>query len=370
MSTVSSKTPSPRHFASWILAVALFAIPSALPGAVAVDPRAVDFGERGHDDRASRTLTLRNDGTAPVRVLAVEKTCDCLTISPRSLPAPIPPGGSATLEVSMGSGRAIGALEKYVDIRTDDPRVPSIRVPVRMRVFDGFSIEPRELRFDGVCGGDPLTQSVAVSLRGAKRDFALAFDGVFDPARKGSKNPHFRGSVVTLKDGKRIDVVLEPTHPEGRIWAELQASLDGKRLVIPIAGDMFRWIKVVPTYFNFSRVSADDPKSLRRQVVLASTDAREFRIVSMTPEFRTAVPPGLEVELGSEGSVLGQAAKEHTISAAIVLPPELRRPARDEAEARASVSLSGRVVVETDHPEKPRIELSFFGFVVRPRPGK
>ncbi|MGQ9591421.1 MAG: DUF1573 domain-containing protein [Planctomycetota bacterium] len=353
-------------------AFALLAVPSALPGGVALHPRVVDFGDRGHDERPSATLSLRNDGTAPVKVLAVEKTCDCLAISPRSIPAPIPPGGSAVLEVSMASGRAIGALEKYIDIRTDDPRAPSIRVPVRMRVFDGFSIEPRELHFDGVCGGEPLAQSVAVafSRRDVKRDFALAFDGVFDPARKAAKNPHFRGSVAALKGGKRIDIVLEPTHPEGRIWAELHASLDGRKLVIPIAGEMFRWIKVVPTYFNFSRVSADDPKSLRREVLLASTDGREFRIVSMTPEFRTAVPPGLELELDSKGAVPGQAATEHTISAAIALPPELRRPARDEAEARASVSLSGRVVVETDHPEKPKIELSFFGFVARPRPGK
>ncbi len=368
VSRFDAPSPPRGRLAAASLALLALAAPRLFAG-LSVSPPAIDFGERGHDERPTETLVLRNDGAKPLSVLKIEKSCDCIAIVPSSLSAPIPPRGTATVAVSMTSGRGMGLFEKYLTIRTDDTASPAVRVPVRMRVLEGFSIEPRELHYDGVCGGKPVAQSVLVSPgpRARKRDFSLELVGVFDGSRKREKNPHFELKLAAAEGGKRIDVVLLPTHPEGRIWAELEAKLDGKKLLIPLSGEMFRWIKVVPTYFNFSRVSPDDQGSFRREVVLTSTDERAFRILNMRHEFRMAGPPGLELVLKLPRTELGREAKEHVIAAEVDLPPEALAPAPEGRESAGSGSFSGRVIVTTDHPERPEIVLSFFGFVAPPK---
>lgn len=331
-------------------------------------PRAIDFGERGHDERPAETLILRNVGASALAVGTIRPNCDCIRVEPSEMRDPIPPGGSVELVVSMSSGRAIGTMEKSIAIEV--PTGPALKVPVSMRVHPGLELKPRDLRFEGVFGGDPVVQHVAIALgaRGAG-PLDLRSGGVRDPAKGLREDPHFEVTVGDVPGGgKRIEVTLKPTHPEGRIHAQLEARLNGRLLVIPISGEMFRWIKVVPTYFNFSRVSEDDPSSYAEEAILTSTDGREFRILSMDPSFRTLKPEGTRLDLALEGGEIGKPATRHAIRATIVPPTdtEIPRPAADGTIG----NFYGQVIVKTDHPERPRIVFSVFGFLAPPRRGK
>lgn len=126
------------------------------------NPIAIDFGDRGHNENPAGTLVLSNTGSVPITIREVKPSCDCIKIEPRTLTAPIPAGGAVALKVSMGSGRAIGILEKHIEITAAETGVPPLSIPVGMRVLDGLSVEPRELKFDGVVGGQPLTEAVDI----------------------------------------------------------------------------------------------------------------------------------------------------------------------------------------------------------------
>jgi len=345
---------------------------SSLRAQLELSPSAVDFGDRGHSERPSQTVVVKNTGKNPVSVRQIKASCGCIEVSPQAILEPIQPGDSRKVAISMGSGRAMGDLDKHVEFLTDSPRPSTISLPVRMRVFPGFSMEPREARFDdGVVGGQSITRNIDITWRGRQgtpKAFELKVEGAQDAGKAGRINPNFSAKVVDIPNGKRIELTLLPTHPEGHIWANLQARLDGKLLEVPVAGEMFRWIKVVPTYFNFSRVGADDPDSFFEQVTLTATDGRKFKIQSFTPTFKGYSMKDIRLEVDVKGGKLGDEAVEHVLRARIVPPPQILEGPKGGAKTGGSTegSFSGTVTVKTSHPEKPEIQLNFFGFFATP----
>jgi hypothetical protein len=364
MSALFSKGAGPRRLGACknplgavLTAVILCLAPADARAQIKLTPPAVDFGERGHNERPTQEVTVENLGKSPLVVREMKRSCDCIELTPRALSGPIPAGGSASIKVSMGSGLAMGKLDKYVGFFCGDDKVPAAVLPVKMRVFEGFSRDPWDFRFDGVVGGEPVVQHVDLKSRSGQKTFTLTVDGVKEARGAAKMSDHFSAKVVDIPGGKRIELTLKPTYPEGRIWANLEGKLEGKTLVVPVAGEMFRWIKVVPTYFNFSRVSSEDPSSFSKEVTLTSTDKRSFKVVSMTPAFHGADKPNFSLQLALRGTRAEEAAAQHVIQARV--EPTGGGPPRG--------SFSGKVTVRTDHPEKPEIILSFFGFFPEPR---
>ena len=322
--------------------------PAAALAQLSVSPRAIDFGEHGHEARRKAELTLENRGSEPLTISEIHPTCGCIEVRPPALAEAIPAGGSVRLTVTMSGGRAMGVLEKAIEIR---PRAGApLRVPVTMKVLHEFRMEPRELRFDGVVGGEPITAEVRVERSGGKpfelEPVAVRSRGGADPSA------HFRLAAKEAGKGRILEVTLLPTHPEGRIWCDLEARVAGKRLVVPIAGEMFRGIKTVPLFFNFIRIVPSVPASHVEESVLTSTDGLPFEILEAAPTFQAR--PGQDVEI-----VLEPRASEDrtrwTLGARLV-------PAAGRESLPSDGRISGTVRVRTDHPDKEEILLRFFGF--------
>lgn len=352
---------APAKLLSPLLGAVLSLTAVPLAAQLRLSPSTIDFGERGHEERPTLALVLENTGTEPLVVAALKPNCSCITVTPPALSGPIPPGGSEEVLVSMSSGRAMGILEKRLEVLTAEERPAAFSIPLVMRVHDGFLLEPHDLRFDGVVGGEPLTRSVEVKRRKGPRDapFMLEAEGVKGAApRDTGMARHFRWSVTDIQGGKRIDLVLEPTHPEGRIWGSLLCKLNGRPLVVPVAGEMFRSIKVVPTYFNFSAVSAEDPGSFLEESVLTSADGRPFRILEVKPEFTRKPGEETVLEVHEISPSAGLEAIQHVLRARIV---------KGSKPLGGDAYFSGKVMVKTSHPEKPEVAFTFMGFFAPPR---
>ena len=328
---------------------------SWISGQLTVNPPVIDFGYRGHNESPEEKVTITNTGQAPIKVREIKVSCSCMKVEPPRLEAAIPPGGSSEFGVTMSSGRAIGRLEKYIEIYPADSGLQPIRIPVGMRVLEGLVVEPTDLKFDGVVGGQPLTQSVSIKWNPRVKDpkpFAVTdihVTGARGPTKTGKE--HFTTKTAEIPGGKRIEVTLLSTHPEGRISGELEAKIDGRLLVIPIVGEMFRSIKIVPTYFNFSRVSPDDPSSYTKESVLTSVDGRPFKILKITPTVKRASAAGVQLDFEVKPGPNVKEGIEHVIRARI-----------SQQGKQAAGDFFGTVLIETDHPEKPQVTLNFFGF--------
>ncbi|MEE8165105.1 MAG: DUF1573 domain-containing protein [Myxococcota bacterium] len=323
-----------------------------------IEPRSIDFGERGHQERPTTELTVRNVGDAPLTIEKIDVSCDCIRVSPRSVRA-IPPGGSTKFQVSMGSGRAMGTLSKKITLTTDDPGAPRVFIPVRMRVLAAFRMKPLELRFTGSRGREPVEQFVDIMHRdpraGGDFDFKIVdIAGRFDRPGKA----FFRTKIQPLSDpagrtiGKRITLILDPAHPEGRISAELKALLDGRNFVVPVVGEMFEGVLVKPRFVNFSRANVQDASTLVREVRLTSIDDKPFTIKSVTQKPSRPGQPGVKLVF-----MVFPAPSKLAHRVLIRLVP-------DAKESRKT-SFYGKIEVETDHPTKKAITLSYTGFFTR-----
>jgi hypothetical protein len=340
-----------------------------------IQPNRVDFGKRGHNERPTETVTVENGFPVPIYVRRIVPSCSCIEVRPAGFQRPIPPGGRETLQVTMGSGRAVGVLEKHIEFFLGNQPQPAATLDVRMSVFNEFVIEPRDLRFDGVFGGPPLTGEVTIK-RGARSAgagaFTLTIEGVKDAQDASRVIEHFTAKVSDAAGGaKTIALTLKPTHPEGKIWASLEAKLDGKLLVLPVVGEVFRGIKVVPTYFNFSRISTDDPESYGEENTLSATDGRKFKILSVDPTLRDTSARGVKIICEPKGEALGTEGVEHVLVARVApIDPvggtEGAGPPTD-AWVPKEGSFNGTVIVRTDHPDKPEVKLTFFGFFSPPK---
>jgi hypothetical protein len=344
---------------SALLLLSLVSTPAAR-AQLQVLPPSIDFGERGQNERPEATLTLRNTGSRPLLVREIKKSCDCLGFFPPQLNGPIPPGGTSQIKVSMGSGRAMGLLEKRITIVTQNLEQPELVIPVAMRVFDAFEMEPRSVSLEGVCGGAPAQAAVEIKLRPGRRPQPVRLE--VKTVRSVFTRPsgqYLRATIESIPGGQRIKLELDPRHPEGPISAEVEALLEGKPLFVPVNGEMFAWIKVSPNYINFSRATEEDPASTVREVVLTATDSTPFRVLDVSARPYRPGEEAAKIEFSVEAAPRAPAGAPSTVQK--VTCRVLRAQGKE-------TSFFGTVTIRTDHPRKPEFTLKYSGFFPAAKP--
>ncbi len=321
--------------------------------------RSIHFGERGHNERPVETIEIKNTGSAPLKILEYKVSCSCIKVSP-DRPTTIPQKGSLKLNISMGSGRAMGLLSKTLTIISNDLARPKITLPVSMKVHDGFKMSTLQLKYEGKQGKPPVSQYVDVFTRKIDQ---LTGKRVANPKmtlevinivgkfkRPGGK--YFKTRIEKILGGRRIHIELDPKHPEGRVSAQLEAKLNGKRLILPIIGEMFKDILVTPRFVNFSQSSKKNLKSRTREVILTSLDNQAFSVLKteIKPSKRSQKKGPLpEIEVKVHSSPDGQ-----THRLVVTVEPGVGAPERQ--------SFYGKIHVFTNHQQKPEIVLSYTGF--------
>ena len=105
---------------------------------VVVAPPAVDFGPI--TGRRTLAVEVRNDGRAPLRVLAVTTSCGCTTATVGAML--IGPRDATSLSITfdpVAHGPQPGPARHAVYVRTNDPGAPETEVEVRAVVVKGVA---------------------------------------------------------------------------------------------------------------------------------------------------------------------------------------------------------------------------------------
>ena len=114
------------------------AAPQPAPAArLLVQPPQLDLGRFAQDQEAHATAVIRNQGTAPLQLGAVDNSRFCSGHIDASL---IPPGGSASLLVSCRSDLH-GPLHENLEIHSNDPQRPKTTVPIVGEVTPLFAFD-------------------------------------------------------------------------------------------------------------------------------------------------------------------------------------------------------------------------------------
>ncbi|MCY2964807.1 MAG: DUF1573 domain-containing protein [Planctomycetota bacterium] len=158
---------------------------------VGIDSELIEFGNGLEGDELVRSVTLRNDGEAPLRVRSGSVACDCEL---EGLPTePIAPGDSVELKYIWRPILVANELRQPYEIVTNDPQKPRIRLKIQGEAIELYRILP-----------DKEWKLQLLSEVGRN---------VFIGRVASQAKPDFRVTSVDV-GGAPIDVTVRPPNPE------------------------------------------------------------------------------------------------------------------------------------------------------------
>ena len=196
------------------LAVAFFALLPPGPAAAGQGPilhileREVDFGRVDQYQTLDHSITLGNEGDAPLRILKVESSCGCTVAVPSD--SIVLPGREVHLDVTFKSKDATGVQSKKIVLRTNDPAEPSVTIMVKADVHALVRMSEEIVRFDPAQLGTTATKRVRMS---ADQDRGLEITSI----KGGEKILQTKMTRETIAGESVvwIDLSLRPDAPPG-----------------------------------------------------------------------------------------------------------------------------------------------------------
>ncbi len=304
------------------------------------EPTVIDFGRMEQQEVRKTTVTLRNDGTAPLKIDKVETSCGCTVATPDV--DLLQPGQATSLEVTFNSKMFEGPQRKMIEIYTNDPRDRITQIQVLADVHAPLHIKPksRGITFNRLPVGERMVQGIVVSTE--------------DVPELEITPVHYREDLFTVniqpKDGagpatKLIQIGIRPDAPIGTIreLATFRTNVPGaETLSIEISGEIIAPVSIQPDKVNFRYVQ-------RNQLL-----KRVFRVI---------VQPGHDIEVtraevdlpGFKVTKIDYVEKTRTYLVTVVGRP---LSTRDERAIAADGRMKGTLHVHTSSPDYPELTAS------------
>lgn len=130
------------------------------PPSITVDAVYHDFGKilQGSDPVA--TFHFSNAGPGTLRILDIKPNCACEQVG--RAPRELAPGASGALEIRLKTAPLLGRVVKAVDLFTNDPAQPMVRLRVAAEIRRIYQVDPPSFLFGEVQRGVRTTRVVAV----------------------------------------------------------------------------------------------------------------------------------------------------------------------------------------------------------------
>lgn len=344
----SARAASPCRLLSLITVVVAAWIALPVHGQSPVlEPTLAKLGPTGHAEKREVSFTIRNPGSTPLSFTMVKESCSCLDV--RFDASPIPAGESRDGTVVVSLGRGYSRFHKKVDFSIAGRRDP-LTLHIMAQFHPGIRVGGMEVVLDAhEGGGGPMPSAIYEIISVVPKG----------PPPEVTDVTIVRGDHLTARlvepeiDRARLEIAVAPDHPEGLVQGEVRVKVNGRTLQIPVRGSVFRGVRLEPARLNFNVVRT--PEDLVERIELVSVDDRtltigEPRVVPNTARRGTGgPPPSLEVRVLPREE--GGAILEVTL----------------EVTEGFTGGFAGTVVVPTGHPDKPEVEIPYFGHV--PAPG-
>lgn len=330
-----------------LLAVALSLAPSitaeaasGAPSAAVAEPM-IDAGELPVGEPIEAEFLIQNRGDARLEISRVQPACGCTVAE---YDTTIEPGATGRIRAVVDTTSEVGPNTKAIAVFTNDPENPRIELSIKSDVRPFLAMEPGYARFASFVHAD-RDQSIPQILW--TDDFPdLEITAVEAP---GSwVEVRYREATATERSdngvGKqwRIDVTLSKTTPVGPLATRvlLRTNHPKQKVVeIPISGFVRPIVAVTPPELNFGPI---DPAEAQQWGILV----RNFGSAPLQIEGFDSTVEGIEVAI--EPLQEGQQYK-------LVFTPTAKM---------AKGPFSGRVELETNLPQQPRITVNLQGEVL------
>lgn len=335
-----SKTVILALCAALLVAGALLA--QGTPKAVAVEP-IKDAGTVPKGEKIIHDFAIRNDGDAPLEITNVRPACGCTVAEYDKV---IAPGKVGKVHAELDTSTFNGPIAKGVSVFTNDPATPELELTVRAKVEPYIAVKPGYARYITV-QGEPHEGTLAQTLwvpdgtpmEIVKVDSPWPFldvkfreakpeERVSDPNAKGKQWRVEMTLTNYAKVGPLADhVTVHTNHPKQKV------------VQIPVSGFVRPVVAVTPQVADFGKVELKEP--LRRSLNVRNFATEPIKVMGVE---QTVKGVEAQVEPLEEG-------REYQVR--VTLSPEM-----------AKGPFNGKLMIKTDSPKVPTIEIDLKGIVL------
>lgn len=319
-----------------------------------------DFGALSLAATGEHRFTVRNVGTAPLRLQAGETSCKC-TVSRIEQPE-IPPGGATDVVVRWKGLDEPGPYRQTAVVLTNDPGRPRLVFSLTGKMVVAVQLKPADLVLSQIASTQPTVgrvrlyayQRPTINITGWKAGDHKQ-DGQF-ACRWEPLSPEMLQDEPDALAGQLIEVTIKPGLPSGPFEQTIRLTTDdpaAPAVDLPIRGYVVSDISVAgpgwDSQLNLLDLGTiDKRKGLRRNIlVVARGPHREnvrFELTEVRPAF-------VRCEIGVPRAVNNGATYQTPIT--IEVPKD--SPAVSFAGPKSSEL--GRIVFRTNHPDVPEFKI-------------
>jgi len=343
------------------------------PGKIEVDNRLHDFGARVEGEVLSHTFKMKNIGEGPLLIAQAKPTCGCtvgrVQVQDESgewmayeMNTPIPPGADFEIEARLNTRNKKNLAHSKINVFSNDPR-GVVTVELKATLSTYFTTTPGNINFDEVSVSDTRSGSVTVSGKGGE-PFLLTVED--RPVPEGLSvelepvDPNDEGKAAVWK----VNVALGAGAREGRIGYPINLISDRVIDGAPVQADGSDTVYTTTVMVNalVKGLISHNPQYLSFGLVRPGyTQTRSLRIENNDPNF-TFPPAKVRItQAGSDEESPFAQYFSHVV-----------RPSSDGNALDVELTLNGmpddmngsfqgKLVVETQHPSKPEVEVLFSG---------
>ncbi|MHB8417812.1 MAG: choice-of-anchor D domain-containing protein [Myxococcales bacterium] len=242
---------------------------SAGSAGIAVLPPSLDFGSVPVGATVGQQFLIENVGDAvagvgPLTISGVDVSSgggSCFSVTPPALPAKLSPGQSLPVSVSFAAG-ASGSFEGEVDVASDDPLTPLVRVPLaglgRTTAPCAWAASPPQVDFGLLEPGQQATLGFALENVGTDECVLGNVQATGGPfTLTGGAIPQ-----ILLQPGDLFDVRVRYAPTADRVdtgAVQFTASGAGSGQVALLGAAAQGCLQITPTDIDFGSASANCP---------------------------------------------------------------------------------------------------------------
>jgi len=262
-----------KHAPHRRLALATFLVSTALAAQPAVQPHVEtrevvhDFGTVPPGQTLAHDFVLRNGGSGDLVISQVHSSCGCTVAS---FDRVIAAGSEGRIHTELDSTDLRGALAKHVEVYTNDPSTPILRLTLKALVQAHVEVVPGHARYLVVRHEAPSTVEETIWANDQPDFRILAAESpypflrvAFREATETERLPEGKGrqwrvELTLLSEAEAGPlgdfVVLETNHPQA------------PTVRIPVGGMVRPVLAVIPPAADFGQVSLASPQRARLEI--------------------------------------------------------------------------------------------------------
>jgi len=234
-----------------------------------------DFGSVPRGVLCRHQFTIQNPFDRPMKIASIRSSCVCATASVDK--REVPPGQSASLNVTVDTGKYVGHRIFSIFVLLEEPVVQELQFVVQALSREDVSFSPSQLAFGRITRGQAAEASVVITRYGSPDWQVVGIE---------NDNAYLQPSLQELRRDTsqvqyRLTTKLRPDVPVGSWYAELWLrSNDGNRILVPVTVEVEPALVVTPKEVHLGRVAAG--VTVERRVIVRAGSA--FRILKISAD--------------------------------------------------------------------------------------